>query len=358
MEKQIEFEEVMVGGQALQLRHQDIPIDELELDPDNPRIRYRLAHTSGKNAEQELLGWHDVVMLRKDIEKSGGLRERIIVQQDPKTKKYKLVEGNCRTVSIRSLHEKNPKDPRWQTVPSKVLPPDADRRAVAILLMDFHVVGKIQWKAHEKAAQVYLMRETLKMPLDEIALYMRGSKTTVMRLLDAHKAMTEKFLTIDSGAYEKKGEGSWSFFDELYKSKELRARIKADPEFVDDFSRWVGDDRLPNGADVRVLSKILNNPQACKKFKEGNVKVAFSEAKKLVAQEDPSVDSDFFKLLAKVRESLTNAAQVKEILKIRTDKAARQQVLDTYEALIDFMSLADVDPKEVNAKPVKLAKSA
>ena len=299
-----------------------------------------------------------MILLRKDIEKTGGLRERIIVQWELKTKKYKLVEGNCRTVSIRNLHEKNPKDPRWQTVPAKVLPPDADQRAVSIMLMDFHVVGKIQWKAHEKAAQVHKMNAVLRMPMDEIALYMRTSKTTVQRYLDAHKAMVEKFLTIDNGAYEKKGEGSWSFFEELYKSKDLRKSIKSDPDFVDDFSRWVGDDRLPNGADVRVLPKILSNTQASKKFKEGNPKTAFVEAKKLVAQEDPSVDSDFFKLLAKVREALTNAAQVKEILKIRTDKAARQQVLDTYEALIDFMGLADVDPEEVHTKPVKMAKSA
>jgi hypothetical protein len=59
------------------------------------------------------------------------------------------------------------------------------------------------------------------------------------------------------------------------------------------------------------------------------------------------VDSDFFKMLAKVRDSLTSAAQVKEILKIRTDKAARKQVLDTFEAFVDFMRLSDVDPDEV-----------
>ena len=58
----------------------------------------------------------------------------------------------------------------------------------------------------------------------------------------------------------------------------------------------------------------------------------------------PTIDSDFFKLMAKFREACTNAAQVKEILRIRTDKTARKQVLDTYDAFVDFMQLADVEP--------------
>ena len=202
-------------------------------------------------------------------------------------------------MSIRHLNSKNPSDPKWQTVIAKVLPPDTDGRALAILLMDFHVVGKITWKAHEKAAQVYLMHTDLKMTLDEIALYMRTSKTTVQRLLHAHKTMNELFLTMDDGVYEKKGEGAWSFFEELYKAPELRAKTKAEPEFVEDFCRWVGDERLPAGADVRVLPKILKDPVAAKKFTMGPEKTAFQDAKKLVEQNEPEIGSDFFKLLEK-----------------------------------------------------------
>ena len=41
---------------------------------------------------------------------------------------------------------------------------------------------------------------------------------------------------------------------------------------------------------------------------------------------------------------------MKEILRIRTDKAARRQLLDTYDALIDFMSLAEVEPGEASSR--------
>jgi hypothetical protein len=60
-------------------------------------------------------------------------------------------------------------------------------------------------------------------------------------------------------------------------------------------------------------------------------------------QAEPEQGSDFFKFVAKVKDACSNAAQVKEILRIRTDKVARQRVVETYEALVDCMALADVD---------------
>jgi hypothetical protein len=68
---------------------------------------------------------------------------------------------------------------------------------------------------------------------------------------------------------------------------------------------------------------------------------------KIVAAADPETGSDFFKLLSKMRDAFMNAAQVKEILRIRTDKVARDRLLETYEAMCNFMRLADIDPDGV-----------
>ena len=343
----IEYEEVPVAGAVIRLDHALIPIRQLELDPDNPRIRYRLGINPGTDAKQELLGWRDVILLRKDIERTGGLRERIVVQFDAKTKRYKVREGNCRTVCYSSLHERAPRDRRWQKVPAKVLPQDVDPRAVAILLADWQVIGKIEWKAHEKAAQVSHMHRDLKMPMDDIAMHMRASKTTIQRQLDAHRALTDRFFTVDGGKYAALGEGKWSFFEELFKNKDLRERAKEEPTFVDSFCRWVGEGRLRQGADVRLLPMMLRNEAATTRFMDGEATSAFADAKKLVAQLDPAIDSDFFKLLSKVRESVTSAAQIKELLRIRHDHVAREQILQTYEKLVDFMRLANVEPPEL-----------
>ena len=345
MEQRIEVEEVTVRGERLQLLHREIPVDQLDLDPDNPRIRYRLGLEPGKTPEQELLSWPGVSKLRKDIEKTGGLRERIIVQPNG-SGKYRVIEGNCRTACYRSLHTQHEDDVRWMSVPARIVPERADSRALAILLMDFHVVGKIAWKAHEKAAQVHKMNFELGMPMDDIALYMRSSKTTVQRLLDAYKLMSNVFLKMDGGKYASQGDGVWSFFEELYKRRELKDWRDSGEEFTTNFCRWVGDGRLQKGEQVRNLGEVLKHPEARKKFEDGDTGTALKEAMEVVRSVDPSIDSDFFKLLGKVRNALTSAAQVKEIIRIRKDQAARKQVLETYSALIEFMKLAEVDPTE------------
>jgi hypothetical protein len=186
------------------------------------------------------------------------------------------------------------------------------------------------------------MHRGLKMSMDDIAMHMRASKTTIQRHLDAHRALTDRFFTVDNGKYAALGEGKWSFFEELFKNKVLRERAKEEPAFVDSFCRWVGEGRLRQGADVRLLPMVLGNQAAAAKFQNGEPSAAFGEAKKLVAQLDPAIDSDFFKLLSKVRESVTSAAQVKELLRIRQDRVAREQIVQTYERLVDFMNLANV----------------
>jgi hypothetical protein len=41
---------------------------------------------------------------------------------------------------------------------------------------------------------------------------------------------------------------------------------------------------------------------------------------------------------------------MKEILRIRTDKVARMRLRETYDALVDFMHLADVEPTDRRRK--------
>lgn len=341
------IEEVVIGGQTIQLVHARVPIDRVALDEDNPRIRYRLSlQQNGKSLEEVMLAMPEMRSLERDIERNGGLRERVILQNTGE-RRLKAVEGNSRLVCLRSLHNKYPSDRRWAEVAARILPGDVDPKHVAILLADFHVAGKIQWKAHEKAGQVYRMHTELGMPQDDIAVYLRTSKTTVNRLLQAYSFMVDRFLKIDEEKYSTDGEQKWSYFEELFKQKELRAELKHNPEFGDDFCRWVGENRF-QPVDVRSLPSVLRNAEARKKLEKGTT--PFGEVTKAVEAAEPEHGSDFFKLLAKVRQACTSAAQVKEILRIRTDHVARKRLLDTYEALVDFMLLADVDPDEISRK--------
>lgn len=343
------MEETVVAGETVVLTHANVPLDQIELDRDNPRLRYRLLMETNNNGNSStadlqalILSLGDVKSLMKDIHLNGGLRERVILQQNGNGK-LKAVEGNCRLTCYNALHKKDKDDPRWQTIPAKILPKDVNQKHIAIMLADMHVGGKIKWEAHEKAGQVYHMANELQMSQDDIAVYLHTSKSTVSRYLQAYNLMMNTFVAM----YPNEGRKKWSHFDEFFKKKELRDELKHNPDFGSAFCEWVGEGRLPQGADVRILPTILRLPDAREAFEEGK---PLAEVKKLIENAEPEQGSDFFKLLGKMRESCTSAAQVKEILRIRTDEVARKKLLATYDALVDFMRLADVEPTESKSK--------
>jgi hypothetical protein len=338
-------EETVVGGQTVQLAHEDVPIDLVDLDYENPRLKYKLSlqamngdRPSEKDMEKIILDLQDVRKLRRDIEHNKGIRERVILQKTANGR-YKAVEGNCRTVCVRDLLRKT-KAATWKKIPAKVLAEDVDPKQKAILLTDFHVSGKIKWEAHEKAGQVYYMSRELGMSQDDIVIYHHSSKATVNRTLTAYGFFVDTFLTIDNGKYSKHGEKKWSFFDEFFKKRELRDELTRDPKFGEQFCRWIGEDQLPQPVLVRKLPDVLRHKDARDKLESGGT---FAEALKILETVQPEQGSDFFKLLAKTKEAFTSNTQIKEILRIRTDAVARKRLLDTYEAMVDFMRLADVD---------------
>ena len=333
-------DEITIDKEKITMALEDIPLGLLDLDEDNPRIRYRkeFAKAQGRPVEEILMEMPEVKALRKDINLNGGLRERIIVKKHGK--RFQLIEGNCRATCFTSLHKANPDDQRWHKIPARILDSDFGERKILILLADMHVAGKIAWDAHEKAGQVYRMLHDQHMTHDEVASCMRQGKATVGRLYKAYEFMMENFVPMFP---KENADGKWSFFDELFRSKALKAHMERDSTFGDKFCQWVGEKRLQRGVEVRDLAAILANPDAQATFEASKPEMAVEEAQKVLHNADPEHGSDFFKLLAKVRDECTSAAHIKEILRTRTDKMAARRVLETYEALQGFMRLADIE---------------
>src|SRR5262249_39357082 len=130
----------------------------------------------------------DVRGLYTQVLANEGLVERIILRED-----YTVVEGNCRAVVYRKLHETNPDDPRWAKVPARILP-DVGERKIAVLLGEMHVAGKNTWTPFEKAGHVYKMHRELAITQDEIAQMLRMSKSRVNQLIRAFDYMKNKYL--------------------------------------------------------------------------------------------------------------------------------------------------------------------
>ncbi len=286
-------------------------------------------------AELERILWEDsdVRDLYRQVLINKGLIERIIVRQDGR-----VIEGNCRTVVYRRLHKAQPGESLWKSIPARVLPDDIAERDVAILLGEMHVAGKNTWSAFEKAGHIYRMHRDFSLAQDEIAHRLRMSKSKVNQLIRAFEAMKQKFLRkYPASANIRK----FSYFEEFYRSPELRRWIDQDPTAEDSFVDWVGTPgKLPQGIHVRELAAIVANPDALQAMQDSG----FLEAKRVLEEDDPAITSKLFKQMREMAEGLEQA-RIDDIGRVRKGKnvAAKRIVLDLQRALTHFVELCGIE---------------
>jgi len=121
-----------MATETIRLQNRDVPfergrlsIDQLVLDPLNPRIQYLIGRHPGPITQEKLdeLLWakEPIKALAQAIQQNGGVYDPIIAQKIDG--RYLVKEGNSRTVATRHLAEKNPGDDRFMTVPAMIFRP-------------------------------------------------------------------------------------------------------------------------------------------------------------------------------------------------------------------------------------------
>ena len=134
-----------LGGRTFTVKRVPWKVADLKLDPKNQRLGYLLrTHKKGvpatdKELHEMLWDIDQVKALYQSILQNGGLLEDPIIYDNGV-----VVEGNCRTVCLRELCKKYPKDGRFQQVHVRVLPADVTEEQLMLLLGELHVAGKIE----------------------------------------------------------------------------------------------------------------------------------------------------------------------------------------------------------------------
>lgn len=332
-----QVDEIVLGNMKVQIRGQEIPLDRVLLDPENPRVANTVAAALSGSSERvqrrlaETL-WNDpdVHELYHAVRDNGGLIERIIVRSN-----FVVAEGNCRTVVYHKLRENFPDDPRWKTIPARVLPADITERQIAILLGELHVGGKNKWSPFEKAGFIYELATRHGMVQDEIAKLLRTSKTAVNHNIHAFGALKNRYMLQypGTGAVRK-----FSYFYEAYKDQTLRDWLKNSPDGLEHFVRWVGTNKIARGVEVRDLHAIIRNPRALAAFEESGR----DAARKVLEQDRPELTSTLFKLMVQMTEALEKA-RLDDVQRVRKDPSggAKAIVRNLKEALERFVDLCD-----------------
>src|ERR1041385_433637 len=349
-------ETVTPPGRTLVIRNESRDIEELRLDPNNPRIRHEQAARAadGKplsevDIEEFLWKKEEVKKLFQAIRANRGLIERIYI-----TSNGLVVEGNERTVALRKIaeHLKKTEETHFRedeakalralvkAVPCKVLPQDITQAELDVLLAQWHVAGKAEWPALDQAAHVYKLINDDGFTVPQVAELLRVSPAWVYQRLKAFE-WTEAYLN----KYGREKISDYSYFEELYKKKKAVKEAGLDVECAEGmeiFQRIVNNKSLPMAIDVRKLPKLLENDATRDLMIKGDGK----RAMKILPDVDPTEFSSRFVALNQARIQLHKLTR-EDLQKIKESPAARQLLEDIAEEIEKV--LAQVNGVKVHA---------
>ena len=257
-----------------------IPVDDIELDKSNPRIKHFLEMYTILNEEHMLLalggGDEDeggstpqgsYARLKHSIRASGGIIQSIIVKSIS-DRRYLCIEGNTRVAIYRQLRIEDRASggsgARWEYISALVSDQMEEEEAHKIRLQ-VHLVGNRPWEAYSKAKYLHELVEEYKMPINELVNYCGGSRNDVLQSINAYVDMETHYRPLIGdvdGAFDP---SRFSAFVELQKPG-IKHAIFQSGFSERDFSQWVATRKLFPLSSVRRLPKILDNPEATRVF--------------------------------------------------------------------------------------------
>jgi hypothetical protein len=331
-------ESITVMGRQISYEIMDVDISQLEYYTENPRINYIISKSPPEKITQEFIE-HELLKIQttkdriKDLEENKGLIDEVYVLGK------KVVEGNTRLCAFRRLGKKYPDDPTWKKIKARVLHDSVNEEELFYILGTFHIKGKTEWDAYEKAAYIYKMIKVLKKNPDDVAKQIGKQRKTVEAMLRAYEVMSQKFLinAKDDDNNSRDDLKKYSYFEAFFLQKDLTTRAKETPVFIDDFVDMVKTDRLKKAQNVRELPKILGNKKACNAFYDNESDVAFDEAIHVLHEHRPDKVDRFYKKIREFRETI----QASEVMKIKTEieenKNKKAEILKCFKEMKKFV---------------------
>ena len=327
---------IRIANRDFVLERKQVPISFLKLDPSNQRLSYQLTQLRkqgkvGTDAQlHELLWSMDAVKdLYQSVLQNGGL------MHDPFLKSEGLVvEGNCRTVVLRELHKKYPKEERFAKVYVQILPGDFSEEQLVTLLGELHIAGKIEWRAYEQAEYVWKMNKQFAKTYDFLTSHLRWPRAKIAQKIAAYEE-TNIYLAETA---DPQGINRFSHFEEFMKKKELREKRSKDPQFMKNFRKWVFVGKFPDAKHVRIFPDVLANQRAMKEFERKDIRTA----ERVLNETDPARSSDYYWSMAETTQQLRNTP-LSEVNDLRNGNGAKVEKLrDLYRALLDVAKTAGV----------------
>jgi hypothetical protein len=337
-----------IAGTPVEVTHENVRIEDLSLDPYNPRIRFQFQHGNRKPPEgpdelfkivREQSGFDH---LQKQIRKQKGIHDPLIVRHDGR-----VVEGNTRFAVICLLAKQAQQPQLWQSVPVMRLNKDVSEKTIQLLMADYHIAGKTTWRPAAQADQIYRLLEEERATEQEVADATRMTIKKVQQYVAAYRYLLDEVIpAVEAGNRVDRQEileKKFSHALELTTRKGLQ-HIRDNPEARKKVAKLIATDKI-QGAEVRKLPAVMANPKAQRVLADHGFKAANQELKKV----DPTADSKTLKRMEDLTETLRAMPQ-KELELFKSQAKARSILLALQGAVDDIVDISRARPGKRDAR--------
>jgi hypothetical protein len=317
-----------------------LPVEQIELDKTNPRIRRFLETYTEEPTPERIALALDVAAsgddgtgattpekLKNSILTNGGIMQPIIVNKDA-SGRLTCIEGNTRLYIYRSFITEQVEGD-WTMIPvllhEGLQAPDIDA-----IRLQAHLVGPRPWDAYSKAKYLWELQHRELMPLERIIAFCGGNRRDVTQAIQAYSDMETYYRPIcDSNDFETE---KYSGFVEVQNTRIKDAILRAGFS-LKDFAQWLQDDKFKNLQYVRQLPKVL----PVKRTREVFLKKGMKAALELV--EKPELSSGLknatLSQLARAITEAANSIRIEELRRLQEnpDDDAIRYIEDALEAL-------------------------
>jgi hypothetical protein len=248
-----------------------VPVNDIVLDRDNPRIRkflemygedptpeqFYLALGAAGDDEADYSATFE--KLKNSIQTNQGIIQPIILNKKEDT--FVCIEGNTRVALYKKFLTDGVPGP-WLQIMALVYDGMADYEIDSIRLQ-VHLVGTRPWDPYSKAKYLHSLRNDKKMPLALIVEYCGGREREVVESINAFSDMESYYRPIvQEGQFDT---SRFSGFVELQKPNIKQSILQAGFGLTD-FAKWISDGKLTPQHFVRALPRILKHKKAREEF--------------------------------------------------------------------------------------------
>ena len=294
---------VNLDGKSTEIKRAKIPLNNIKLDIENPRIQYYLDTSLNDNITQEKIqfalaeGNAQYDKLKQHIEVNGGIYDPIWVV--PEGDFYTVIEGNTRAFIYQELSEKYYNEKKWKAIDAYVLPQKVDHDKINFIRLEKHLFGPTPWDAYEKARELYRLNTQEDYSLKRLEQLTKLSASDIKNNIQAYMDMEDQYLKTYNHPSERL---KFSYFVEFRKNKDLKRLVKEGSISLLDFCDLVGQSKITHGADVRKLSSVLKDEKARQALYDDNFEAALDQ----LEQKNPAAKSKLFEKIEDVIDGLEN----------------------------------------------------